>query len=322
VINLLLAPAAHGKTQHALARIRAVRAEHPLTPIVVILPNHTQLAEFRRRFAALGGALGVSLFTFYGLYAELLARAGQPYPELDDPAQARLIRALVDDLAERGVLTHFAPLRARSGFAAALREAIEELKRARVFPEDFAAATRASPERSRRRLGPRLEELAEIYSAYQRWLHEKNWADPEGLGWLAAEALEKDKTPGRDLRLLVVDGFDEFNPTQLAVLAHLAARANETLITLTGDPQRQRLAHRRFHRAQQQLTDALKPEIVWQVEGGGWQVAEPLSHLETRLFEPSISNLQSPISNTASHNGPHMRSRIDVCSKNERTGSG
>ena len=307
MINLLLAPAAHGKTQHALARIRVVRAEHPLTPIVVILPNHTQLAEFRRRFAVLGGALGVSLFTFYGLYAELLARAGQPYPELDDPAQARLIRALVDDLAERGVLTHFAPLRARPGFAGALREAIEELKRARVFPEDFAAATRASPEQSRRSLGPRLEELAEIYSAYQRWLQDKHWADPEGLGWLAAEALEKDKTLGRELRLLVVDGFDEFNPTQLAVLAHLATRAAETLITLTGDPQRQRLAHRRFHRAQQQLINVLKPEVMGQTESGGQRVAETLRHLEAHLFEPPTSNpaplrfggncLQSPMAN-------------------------
>src|SRR3990172_5741975 len=116
-VSLLLAPAAHGKTQHALARIRAVRAEHPLTPIVVILPNHTQLAEFRRRFAALGGARGGSLFTFYGFFAEPPPPAVQPYPELDAPAQTRLLRALVDDLAERGVLAHFAPLRARSGFA-------------------------------------------------------------------------------------------------------------------------------------------------------------------------------------------------------------
>ncbi|HLB50169.1 MAG TPA: PD-(D/E)XK nuclease family protein [Anaerolineales bacterium] len=273
--SLLIAPAAHGKTAHALERIRAARASDLLAPIAVVLPNHIQLTAFQNRLAAQGGALGVSLFTFYRLYAELLARVGEPLPQLDGPAQIRLIRALTDDLA----LTYFAPLRDKPGFAAALREAFEELKRARIFPEDFTKAARG--------LGPRLEELAAIYSAYQHWLQEKNWADPEGLGWLAAIALEKKPNIGSDLRLLIVDGFDEFNPTQLAVLKYLAPRARETLITLTGDPQRNRLAHRRFHRAEKQLRDALAPEIVEGVTGDESRVTETLRDLEHNLFEPS-----------------------------------
>ncbi|PIZ25729.1 MAG: hypothetical protein COY47_04370, partial [Chloroflexi bacterium CG_4_10_14_0_8_um_filter_57_5] len=60
--------------------------------------------------------------------------------------------------------------------------AIEELKRARIFPEDFTAAARG--------FGPRLEEIALVYSAYQDWLQRQNWADHEGRGWLAAIALE------------------------------------------------------------------------------------------------------------------------------------
>ena len=52
----------------------------------------------------------MSLFTVYGLYAELLARAGQPVPQLSGEAQSRLLRAVVDQLAERGALTYFAPL--------------------------------------------------------------------------------------------------------------------------------------------------------------------------------------------------------------------
>jgi ATP-dependent helicase/DNAse subunit B len=286
VISLLLAPAAHGKTAHALARIREVRARDPLAPLAVVLPNQIQLLAFRDRLAAQGGALGVSLFTFYGLYAELLARAGQPLPELDGPVQTRLLRALIGDLAGRGELRHFAPLRDKPGFAVALREAIEELKRTRILPEDFTRAASG--------LGPRLEELAVIYAAYQRWLLEKNWADPEGLGWLAAIALEKDASLGRELRLLVVDGFDEFNPTQLAVLAHLAARAEETLVTLTGDPRRKRLAHRRFHRAEEQLRAALG-DVQWAAGGGEPRsatdapISEDLRFLEGNLFEPPAS---------------------------------
>src|SRR3990172_12964966 len=163
--TILLAPAALGKTAHALERIRAVRAGEPLSPIAVVLPNSIQLT----------------------------ARAGQPLPQLDGPAQIRLIRALADDLA----LAYFAPLRDKPGFAAALREVFDDLKRARILPEDFTKAARG--------LGPRLEELAAIYSAYQRWLQEKNWADPEGLGWLAAIALDDYPALGCDLRLLIVD---------------------------------------------------------------------------------------------------------------------
>ncbi|MEK7328043.1 MAG: hypothetical protein AAB217_22600, partial [Chloroflexota bacterium] len=122
------------------------------------------------------------------------------------------------------------------------------------------------------------------------------WADPEGEGWLAAIALNDHPDLGRESRLLVVDGFDEFNPTQIAVLEQLAPRAQETLITLTGDRDRRRLAHRRFHRAEQQLMEALKPEVVWQIADGreAWPGAEsPLRHLEAQLFEPAISNDQS-----------------------------
>src|SRR5579859_860272 len=287
-VSLLIAPAAHGKTEQALALIREARAptgaagaRPGLAPIAVILPNQVQRVAFRERLAAAGGAIGVTLYTFYGLYAELLARAGQPLPELDGGAQTRLLRVVIGDLASRGRLHHFAPLRDKPGFAAVLREAIEELKRARVSPEDFERATRG--------LGSRLEELAALYASYQRWLLDHRWADPEGLGWLGALALERDPALGADLRLLVVDGFDEFNPTQLAVLTQLAARAQECLITLTGDPHRQRLAQRRFQRAEQQLLQAAGVRRPAPVEASPSaptaHVAGDLARLEAYLFE-------------------------------------
>jgi len=55
--------------------------------------------------------------------------------------------------------------------------------------------------------------LAAIYDAYQRWLIDTGWADAEGQGWLAEFALEQNHDLGHDL-CLVVDSFDEFNPTQ------------------------------------------------------------------------------------------------------------
>jgi ATP-dependent helicase/DNAse subunit B len=290
--KLLLAPTGHGKTEYALSRIRAARAADPLAPIWVLLPNQIQVRAFGQRLGASGGALGVELGTFYRFYGEILARSGQPSARLPDAVLHRLLLRLVDQLAATGQLRHYAPLRGRPGFARLLRSLFQELKQARVQREPFSAAVAEAP--------ARLAELAVLYAAYQDWLTRSDWLDAEGQGWLAALALEHDPTLAADLRLLVVDGFDEFNPTQLAVLAQLADRAAGTLITLTGDltceagpepSRRDRLAHRRFCRARDALQQALNPILNLPPTPNLpiYQFTNPLSYLESNLFQSTAT---------------------------------
>ena len=284
MLRLLLAPAGHGKTEHLIQRIRRLLAEEPFAPVIVIVPNTIQAAGFCQRLGAAGGALGVEVHTFHTLYAELLIRAGHPIPLLPDPVRIRLLRAILDELYERGALTYYATLRAKPGFIALLRNTIEELKRARIFPDDFSVSVKG--------LGARLEEIALVYTVYQDWLQKQNWADNEGRGWLAAIALESNATLGTDTRLLAVSGFDEFNPTQLAVLSLLANRAKETLITLTGDIENsQRAAHHRFHRAQQAITSSLgiQPEAM----NSSSMLSETIARVEATLFESTLTNNMS-----------------------------
>jgi ATP-dependent helicase/nuclease subunit B len=299
-VQLLLAPAGGGKTAHAISRIRELRARDGLAdpveglfaPVWVVLPNFPQTAAFRRRLARTGGALGVEVGTFYRLYADVLARAGTPAPRLFGPVQYRLLRAVVDRLCEEGRLQYYAPLRDKPGFVRALRTLIRELKRARVRRDDFTAAVADQ--------SPRLAELAAVYAAYQDWLVPSGWTDAEGQAWLATRALAHAPDLYTDLALLVVDGFDEFNPTQLEVLRSLAGRAAETLITLTGDASTTdvpsalstgaanpgRTTHRRFARARAALTAALpnlKPEALKPETAGPDSILRSLEH---RLFEP------------------------------------
>ena len=283
--RLLLAPAGHGKTQFVIEQIRATLASEPLSPVIVIVPNSIQAAGFRQRLCAAGGALGVDVHTFHTLYAELLTRAGQPIPLLLDPVRIRLLRDIVDDLCERGAMTHFAALRDKPGFIALLRNTIEELKRARIFPNDFSASVKG--------LGSRLEEISIVYTVYQEWLQKQNWADNEGRGWLAAIELESNPKLGTDTRLLAISGFDEFNPTQLAVLSLLANRAKETIITLTGDIQNpNRSAHHRFHRAQQAITSSLsiQPEAM----DSSSMLSADIANVEASLFENQQSSIVNP----------------------------
>ncbi|NIP87379.1 MAG: hypothetical protein GTO03_18235, partial [Planctomycetales bacterium] len=90
--HIYLAPAGHGKTTYVLERIHQARATDPLAPISVVLPNQAQVSAFRHRLGAGGGALGVSVGTFYALYPEILAWTRKPEPRLPEPAQYRLIR--------------------------------------------------------------------------------------------------------------------------------------------------------------------------------------------------------------------------------------
>ncbi len=275
-IHLFIAPAGAGKTQACVDWARAVRDERPLAPVWVCLPNRAQVSAFRARLAAAGGALGVEVGTFYALYQETLRASGQPLAELSEPLQHRLLRAIVDEAATAGRLGHYLALRDKPGFVRALHRLIEELKQARIEPQRLLAATRGQ--------GPRLEELADLYAAYQLWLQDEEWMDAEGLGWLAAAALERHPALFAHWHLVLVDGFDQLNQTQVAYLAQLARQVRDLWVTLTYGPQPGRLAHRRFEQALTRLEIHLAVQAE-PLPGACVRLAPPLAHLEARLFE-------------------------------------
>jgi len=273
--HIYLAPAAAGKTGYTVDLVRdAARGLHA-TPRVLV-PTHLQVRAWRRRQAEAGGAIGVRVVTFDRLYAECLSAAGEVYTELSEPVQHRLIHAVVDDLP----LTHYAPLTDRPGFIQVLKALIAELKAARVWPDTFTQAVATLGDE------PRLRELALVYAAYQERLQAQGWADRAGLGWLAVEALEE-RAPNvaQDWPLLVVDGFDNFTPVQLALLEVLATRVENLIITLTGtaDGGKRTLAHRRFEQTRKQLEGTLGVKAVPLPEQLSHQ-ASTLAHLETGLF--------------------------------------
>jgi ATP-dependent helicase/DNAse subunit B len=278
-IQLYVAPAAAGKTAHALNRVLDAAEGLRATPRVVV-PTLLQVRSWRRRLAEAGGALGVQLLTFEHLYARCLNAAGESYTELSDPVQYRLIRSVVDGLA----LAHYAPLVPRPGFIQVLQRLIAELKAARVDPDAFTRAVAGLGGESS------LAELAQIYAAYQERLQAQGWADRAGLGWLAVEALElRAPAVARDWPLLVVDGFDSFTSVQLAMLRVLAGRVETMFVTLTGtvDGGPRPFVHDRFRRACAELEKALGVQATPLPEQGTHH-HPALAHLEASLFLSSV----------------------------------
>ena len=273
---ILIAPSTAGKTECCIARIRELRADQLLAESWVLLPDRFQTAAFRRRLAAAGGGVGVHIGTFGDLYHALLARAGRPIPVASDSIVHALIKTAIRDAMDRGELAHYGPIAEKPGFIRTLRDRFAELKRARVFPEALEEAARER--------GPALLELARLYAAYQARLHDLGWADPEGVNWLAVEALEQQPALAAGMRLLVVDGFDSFNGAQLAALKLLDAILPEMVITLPGTPQMERAAHRRFARALAAL-QAVIPDAQVRALSDSPHLPEALARLERGLFE-------------------------------------
>ena len=280
--RLILAPASSGKTHRCIEQVRATLAAYPLSEVWVILPDSHQLMAFRRRLAEQGGAMGARIGTFADLHAEILALAGTPMPVAPDAVVHRLAVAAIDNLAEHGRLVHYESIRRQPGLAHALTRLVAELKRARIEPAAFQDAVQGR--------GRRLEELADLYAEYQDSLIRLDWADVDGLGWLAVRALQENANIANNWKLLIADGFDILYPTQLETLKLLSGRVAETILTLTGDMEMKRSAYRRFERTLEGIRAALAPQIEM-LERSPTRNPE-LAHLEAALFESDPPKLK------------------------------
>ena len=245
--ELYLAPAAGGKTEYALREARAA-AQGLGAEVRVCVPTSLQAAAWRRRLAQNGGAIGVHVLTFDGLVAACLNAAGARFTELSRPVQYRLLRTVIARLP----LVHYARIADKPGFIQVAAQMIAELKAALIFPESLQTAVRDLGDE------PRLAELATIYSAYQEALRANEWADRAGLQWLAVEEVShlREERPAVLERwpLLIVDGFADMPPAQLALLAELAQGVGRMIVLLTMP---EKVTYPRYRRTQQEVEDAL-----------------------------------------------------------------
>ena len=277
-IKILIAKPATGKTQSCIERIQSKLKLFPFTEIRVIVPDRLQAAAFRQRLALSGGALGAYVGTFGDLYRTILEKADRPVPIASSPLQHYILQEVVDKLASRGTLSHYAPLRNMPGFYMALRDSFAELKRSLVYPEQFASFAKTGTLAQK--------ELASLYIEYQARMIELGWADTEGLSWLAVEALENDQKLLSPLQLLIVDGFDFFTNAQMRTLQLISQVINDILITVPGVPDSQRPAHRRFLEITRTLQKVLNPRVTT-LDTSPFLPAN-LHYIESSLFESGI----------------------------------
>lgn len=264
-----------------------------LTPITILLPTADVIHDLRSQ---LGDTMGVFLYQFYRLGNVILDEAGIPIRLINDTAIRRLIRSILQEMNTEDLLSTFSAVWDKPGLVEVLLDWIREMKSQGIFPEEYVDfAKDQKTERDR--------QLAEIYLRYQTFMQTHNYSDPDGLLWVAGEALEKDsKLFHRDGPLFVF-GFDQFTPIQLRILRQLANRFQELNIYLLWDENRSSdsLALARLKRARDELINniPLTEQTIADTETSIYDLA----HLRKNVFdnsEPkpldsnSIQSIQAP----------------------------
>lgn len=275
-ITLLLAPAAAGKTAAAIEALRAPRRGWAL----LLVPNRRE----RQRLIAhleLEGVPRVQVHQFYSLAGALLGRAKIAVTELSGTMRTLLLRRVLRELAADGRLPTFARVAHKPGFITNVGTLIDEARDAGVAPAELANA----------HLTPYDAELGAVYAAYLAALKQHGLADITRRLRLTREALRTNPRLLAGVRLLVVDGFDQFTPLQLGLLTDMSRSVAQTIITLTGGAA-ERPAHRRFARTRQQIVTALQPTTVQVLNA--WHPTAADQHPVLTFLEQHLFNLDLP----------------------------
>ena len=274
--RLYLAPGLEEARNHVSAATGPTgQSNRPLSTAQLLLPSGEAIRETQR---FLGNRLGLRFTQFYGLGRWVLDQTGAYPGEASDVLVTGLVSRLLEELHLQGELTSFNSVWDKPGFARLLVEWIREMKSQGIPAEDFRAYAVATGEE-------RDLQLANIYRRYQSFLSERDLSDPDGLLWLAAEALEANPGLACTEGPFIVLGFDHFNPLQLRILEQLSARCQDFSIYLPWDAARSpdSLALYRLEQTRSALERQLSPQVIL-LEETAVQVPI-LKHLKNSVFE-------------------------------------
>ncbi len=282
-VKLLCGPPGCGKSEEIVSRYVAQVQDAGFDSAVLLLPTANVSRGTSRRLlkeGLLNGLADARIFTFPDLAEELLRANHAQAPEITDLQQGLLMRQVLREVAADDGLGALAGSAHTPGLVQALLGFIDELKRAAIRPDDFAARlTQVGLDR------PLDRELCAIYGRHQDLLSEKRLYDAAGKFWEARDLLKQGKlAPLEGMKRLFVDGFADFTTTQIQVLAHLASFAEETVITLPYQPDETREEVRLLPERTLRRIQELMPEAVCESVASADSPDDALAFLREQLF--------------------------------------
>ena len=238
-IRFLLGPAGSGKTFRCLAEIRDALRDSPEGPPLLLLAPKQATFQLERQLLsgpALSGYTRLQILSFDRLAGFILGEfAGSPRQVLEEEGRVMALRALLGRNQSR--LKIFHSTARLPGFAQQLNLLLREFQRQQLSPRRLAALS--DQLQGHPALAGKLHDSALLLDAYLDWLQARGLQDANRLLDLAAEALRKNISSGRErLRVggLWLDGFAEMTPQELDLLAAFLPICDRATLAFCLDP--------------------------------------------------------------------------------------
>lgn len=253
--------------------VREVAARGRGDEVALLAPTQAAATAARRLVLESGAPalLDARLLTFPQLAEMILVANRREARQLPPLQRELLIGELLAELGNGGQLGYLQASGDKPGTLRAVGALLEEIKRGGISSDDFPGLISAALPSH-----PANQPVAKLFQLYQRRLQELQLYDEPGLFWNALEVLQQgERKPLEDLRVLLVDGFQEFTTTQLTMLQTLGQFLERVEIRLWLDDQRPHMTPRSLA-TRQWLQATVAPEII--VEDAA--PAPPRHHLD------------------------------------------
>jgi ATP-dependent helicase/DNAse subunit B len=277
-VRILTGPPRTGKRAAMLEIALPLLRENRGRELLILVPSNPKAREIREALLAeesVGGFVGLRVLTFLDLTREVFEASDLP-GRLSSP---RARRWMIQRLLETLPLDALRTVRATRGLEELAADFIRSVKEAGISPAQFRKIA-CAPEGA-----PGLADLGALYDAYETERAAKDLLDREDLFAHAARALAQEQGGAfSQLRQVLVTGFYDFTPVQLALLAALSAVQHMEALTLTLLHQEGRSPGPRFtQRSLARIRSYFPKAEVKSLEGAAEPSGPPLVHL-TRTF--------------------------------------
>ncbi len=224
-VQVIAGPPASGKTEWLIGTIQDQFRSGPQAKVTVILPAHAQENQFRQRLASQGGYFGVEILNLTKYCRMLLDKHHRLFKEATFSMKQRQINDSIVEMLGREAMGELATIAGMPGFKSVLVDRFSQLMLAGVHPDDsrFSPFCEADPQ---------LATILALYGSYWQRCWQSGWLDGDWLVAFTLGLLEKSEIQPELRSLIVVDGFEHFNPVHLRLLQSLEPACQRMLISL------------------------------------------------------------------------------------------
>ncbi|MDO4581350.1 MAG: PD-(D/E)XK nuclease family protein [Bacillota bacterium] len=232
-VRFILGPAGSGKTYHCLQQISEAAGRQPFgAPLIFLLPEQATFIHERMLAERLGCFCRAEALSFDRMIYRMRGQlGGESAPFLSEAGKMLMMSKILS--ADRERLMLFSAGAANSGLAADLVSLFEELQAYDVgVPRLAALAAHTARHQPQQAWSRKLADVALLYEHYMAEMSEAYGSKAAAMRELAATIGEGRYLAGA---AVYVDGYSEFTPLEMSVLAALMQRAGRLEIALPMD---------------------------------------------------------------------------------------